>query len=613
MPVTLVGVFIKISRDVRADLIYVDATGRAFAWINGGLGTWQKVGRIATIRADEDLSDSSILFADVNGDGLADYLVVYGGGAVKAWLNNGNIGRQDGQRLWTGPHIIAPGVAENDDGSKVRFADLNGDGSRFLQMDGDKETVATGAGEPGSKVRFVQFDDDGKAEYVVQYGGGAAKAFLNTGDIPGGRDTVNWIDIGVVAAGVGEQGPVFYADIDGDGKDDYLVRYADGTINVWADAAMTDSMRYWRDNPPGKDTHGEFSTTLAGYFKKGSGLSLNMKCNSMTSENGCHANATPNCSDSKDDGGGVSPGGWLILSSMISINSNYWNIFDAIDAEANDVFDNVPKLASTFDSPPPTDKTAEMLLNLLHQAWAVFAAPNLAKIFKNTPLQDNTLVGPIVGDRYTLTMNELNEGTQYIDGTQDLQAQVKVIAKLWLIGMEGVGNATFDGSEDYMTNLVTLIAEGAYLDPDVPSALEMRQQIEKPLYAMIIPATWNRNSNPKHAEKAVFILSTDYDCSNSDECPDRPPGYPNGLEMFMTSDAAQKTCFCHEGKSINTWAANGKKDGYKLDFDDPEAIGLFTGDNSIESPGAISIPVCGISEVYDNWENSEDSKHFPCS
>ncbi|OBT80134.1 hypothetical protein VF21_00667 [Pseudogymnoascus sp. 05NY08] len=180
------------------------------------------------------------------GDGLADYLIVYGGSAVKAWLNNGNIGRQDGQRLWDGPHVIAPGVAENDDGSKVRFADLNGDGfADYLvlyeggavdawlnqqqippngrQIWRDKETVATGAGVPGSKVRFVQLNDDGKAEYVVQYDGGAAKAFLNTGDIPGSSDTRNWIDIGVVAGGVGEPGPVFYADIDGDGKDDYSV------------------------------------------------------------------------------------------------------------------------------------------------------------------------------------------------------------------------------------------------------------------------------------------------------------------------------------------------------------------------------------------------------
>ncbi|OBT80132.1 hypothetical protein VF21_00668 [Pseudogymnoascus sp. 05NY08] len=434
-----------------------------------------------------------------------------------------------------------------------------------------------------------------------------------------------------------------------------------------ADLAMTESFRYWRANPPGEDSNGEFSTTIAGYFKKGSGLSLNMKCNAMTSENGCHADATPDCSDYDDDGGGVSPAGWLILSSMISINSNYWNIFDAIDAEADEVFSKVPDLKNTFDPPPPKDKTAEILLNLMQQAWTVFAAPNLAKVFKNTPLQDNTLLAPMIGDGYTYIMNELNKESAHLDGTQDLQAQVKLIAKLWLVGMEGVGNATFNGSEDSMTNLVGLIANGAYLDPKVDGAIEMRQQIEKPLYAIMIPATWNYNSNPAQGEKAAFVLSTDYECTNDDECPDRPPGYPNGLEMFMTSDAAQKTCYCHGGKwffllqvlghphvcglpgsggncdgfnrlvapkgldafdgkewsgltkhqfvqgSINTWEANGHKNGYQIDFDDPDAVGIFTGDSSIESPGVISIPVCGLSEVYDNWENPKDAKHFPCN
>lgn len=385
--------FADLTGNGRADLIYVDAVGRAVAWINGGLGTWQKVGRIATIRADEDLSDSSIHFADVNGDGLADYLIVYGGGAVKAWLNNGHMGRQDGQRLWTGPYVIAPGVAENDDGGKVRFADLNGDGfaDYLVLYDGgavdawlnqqqippngrpiwrDKETVATGVGEPGSKIRFVQLNNDGKAEYVVQYDGGAAKAYLNTGDIPGSPNIVNWIDIGVVAAGVSEPGPVFYADIDGDGKDDYLVRYSDGSINAWvnicewkvgpggiftpgpgdgngdegwrnvrcsdgsiedqnaprakrwsdaqADQAMTDAFRYWNANPPGHGTNVEFSMEIAGFFQKGSGLSASMHCNAMLDENGCHSDATPDCSDGKD---GLSPAGWLILTSMLSINS----------------------------------------------------------------------------------------------------------------------------------------------------------------------------------------------------------------------------------------------------------------------------------------------------
>lgn len=44
-------------------------------------------------------------------------------------------------------------------------------------------TVATGVGEPRSKILFADLTGDGKAEYTVQYYGGFAKAYRNTGNI----------------------------------------------------------------------------------------------------------------------------------------------------------------------------------------------------------------------------------------------------------------------------------------------------------------------------------------------------------------------------------------------------------------------------------------------
>lgn len=59
--------------------------------------------------------------------------------------------------------------------------------------------------------------------------------------------------------------------------------------------------------------------------------------------------------------------------------------------------------------------------------------------------------------------------------------------------------------------------------------------------------------------------------------------------------------------------ANGRKNGYAIDFGDPDVVGMFTGENSIEAPGAISIPVCGLEEAYDNWNDNAKAKHFPCN
>ncbi|MGA5131375.1 GDSL-type esterase/lipase family protein [Streptomyces olivoreticuli] len=105
---------------------------------------------------------------DINGDGKADYLVVQDNGVVNAWINNG--GTNHGG--WTEQGTFATGVGEP--GDKVRFADINGDGKAdylVVHDDGvvnawinnggtnhggwtEQGTLATGVGEPGSKVRI---------------------------------------------------------------------------------------------------------------------------------------------------------------------------------------------------------------------------------------------------------------------------------------------------------------------------------------------------------------------------------------------------------------------------------------------------------------------------
>ncbi|KAI8409226.1 hypothetical protein FOFC_09061, partial [Fusarium oxysporum] len=260
--------FADLTGDGKDDIISVDAKGRARAWINKGVDKWEAIGEIAP-GFDEDLSSARIEFADVNGDKKADYLIIYGGGSVKAYLNNGNLPNPDGKRIWQNGIVISPGVGEP--GSKVRFADLDGDGyADFLIVydggavkywqnnqnippkDGERIwkdgiIVATGVGEPGSKVRFADLTGDGKADYIIQYDGGAARGYRNNGNIPKGSGR-KWNDMGTIAGGVSPQGPVRYADLNGDGKADYLVTFGGGAVNAYINNYD------WKRPLPGEDS-----------------------------------------------------------------------------------------------------------------------------------------------------------------------------------------------------------------------------------------------------------------------------------------------------------------------------------------------------------------------
>ncbi|WP_053111927.1 FG-GAP-like repeat-containing protein [Kitasatospora sp. MY 5-36] len=106
--------------DGKADYLVLEDDGSVSVWLNkggDGYGGWEAIGRVAAGVAPS----GKVRFADVNGDRRADYLVVEDDGSVKAWINNGG----DGHGGWRELGQIAAGVAPRDN---VRFADFDGDG-----------------------------------------------------------------------------------------------------------------------------------------------------------------------------------------------------------------------------------------------------------------------------------------------------------------------------------------------------------------------------------------------------------------------------------------------------------------------------------------------------
>lgn len=148
-----------------------------------------------------------VQFADIDGDGKADYLWVAEDGAVTAFLNGGS---SSSGWIWTSQGVIATGVgAARQD---IKFADLNGDGlADYLwvnRLDGSvsewqnagtkgnwqwapQGQIATGVGSNGLSIQFAVLNGKGRADYLnVAPSSGAVTQWANEcfGESSGGTE-----------------------------------------------------------------------------------------------------------------------------------------------------------------------------------------------------------------------------------------------------------------------------------------------------------------------------------------------------------------------------------------------------------------------------------------
>jgi lysophospholipase L1-like esterase len=230
--------------DGREDYLVIADSGAVTVWLDkggDGHGGWSSYGQVTTgLTTDR----SQVRFADFDGDGRADYLRILPGGAVVVYLNRGG----DGNGGWVNDGQVATGLSA--DPEQVRFADFDGDGKAdylrytasgavtvYLNGGGDGHggwvndgQIATGTTAVPEQVRWADFDGDGKADYLALDSTGAVHAYLNRG----GDGHGGWADDGQVATGLSSvSDQIRFADIDGDGKADYLRINLDGSVDAY--------------------------------------------------------------------------------------------------------------------------------------------------------------------------------------------------------------------------------------------------------------------------------------------------------------------------------------------------------------------------------------------
>ncbi|MFB9682403.1 FG-GAP-like repeat-containing protein [Streptosporangium vulgare] len=188
--------FADMDGDGRDDCLLVSATGKMEVFYNDGpSGFTRKAGDIAPV---SNVNRDHIRFADVNGDGRDDYLRLGATGEVHAYVNYPTSLDAGATRTtaWQVRLSWAPGV--------------NG-ASRF-------------------NLRFADVNDDRRADYLMVGEYGNVHAYLNKG----GKDAGGFEghhDFAHESYYPGKY--VQFKDISGDGKADYLVVYREGAVRAW--------------------------------------------------------------------------------------------------------------------------------------------------------------------------------------------------------------------------------------------------------------------------------------------------------------------------------------------------------------------------------------------
>ncbi|MER5887167.1 FG-GAP-like repeat-containing protein [Streptomyces sp. NPDC001941] len=266
--------FAHIDGDARDDYVYLAANGAVYTWLNGGPDRydWHYKGRIAP---GVGVPGREVTFADIDGDGDDDYVTLHPDtGALTLWENRGASAASDSGWAWEPRGRIASGVGAR--GEHVRLADVDGDrkddyvvigasnGSLTAWSNGGYRPgspidpwnwnplgqIAPGVGSPASHIRLAQlyiYPNDPTASRRVDYldvnDDSSVRGWQNAGPASSSPSGWAWNPQGIIAAGVpaatggtrsAPGSHIHFADINGDGRDDYLdIDPANGSVWAW--------------------------------------------------------------------------------------------------------------------------------------------------------------------------------------------------------------------------------------------------------------------------------------------------------------------------------------------------------------------------------------------
>ncbi|KAJ4183363.1 hypothetical protein NW755_009854 [Fusarium falciforme] len=547
-----------LTKSGRADYIVVDKDkGQAWFWQNlGPKAGWSwggqsecAAGPKETLKKKfgwEEFYPRNVRFADLDGDGLDDYIYMNNYGATVWWKNLGTL-----PITWGPATLVADGpagVIPQD----VHFADTNGDGKLDYvvvgRVNGQTRTwhhlgwrddgsirwntplsFAERTGSTGSAIRIADMTGDGRADYVsVDPNNGRLNLWHNrcwplesSGDgSSGGSDQVTWRDIDCTSPGANNA--------------TFEPSFRWNTLRC--SEAWEDALDHWRARRG--NTNYNFSIIISDYFHAN-----DLKnCGNMMEENNCYE--TVRCDEKY---GGAAP--FLVLNSLIVLSQTFWNIINLFGDAATDVKASIGVFAKTFAPPERKDGVGlYVILDIVAMGYAGIMAPfwnrwarNLDWSKRNSDDFDTVkdLVNDMTYQGITLAKDLITQESKDIDPEALLADQVSGVTRAWRGGMQSYAKTLFNGSDPSIKRMSKLMASGKLLDPlsQLDNVGAINLELKKTLYGMLVPLAWRvagRDLNP-------FILDSGRSCQDA----------PNDeyIKKVLGEDTRKDRIICDKGKN----------------------------------------------------------------
>ncbi|EGX87986.1 Glycoside hydrolase [Cordyceps militaris CM01] len=299
-----------------------------------------------------------------------------------------------------------------------------------------------------------------------------------------------------------------------------------------------------------RKTNREFSKSVSDTIH----ASEQARCGSMTERNNCES--MRQCTDIV--GSGTGPAGYEIWNSFVLIHEMYASLYSALhDAGATTITGEMRAFVKTFAPvPPPKDdkKWLEILLDVVGLGLTLVAGPFFNSVLSKMPyfIANATMAANLKDTTVALISGTTSIAKDLLDGespagkwTEDKQdffaAYMAQTVDLWTASVEASAMWLFNGTDEAISALTTIISDGKLIDgsnkitpnvrDDFQTATALKANMAKAFYAYAIPAVWNA------AGAHPFVVDSGYACGTIDP-----------LGRYMDVGTMRQTWSCYEDR-----------------------------------------------------------------